>query len=244
VLIPMRDRLFVARAETEAHRRDLHNGWAGFERDGFDATAARAATLNCAYGDGNAPIQANHLLSASKQWAEIRYGDAFAPSLAATVELAVTRRGTVHCLALWFEATLAEDIVFQNAPGNALVYKRTVLPLLEPVRVAAGDIARVTLRADVGGDQWAWDTEIAGGPRVRQSTFLGLPMSPESLLRDSLTATPSMSSSGARAARILAMMDGARSVQEITDAIAAAEPGVRRDTIRDEVKSCVRRYAR
>lgn len=244
VLMPVRDRLFVALAETEGHRRDLERGWAAFERNGFDATAARSATLNNLYTDADRPIQANHLLSGRGQWGEIRYGEPFSRAVSATVDLPVTRGGTAHSLVLWFEATLFEDIEYSNAPGNVLVYNRAILPLLDPVRVAVGDSARVTLRTDVGGDQWAWDTEIAGTPRARQSTFLGIPASPESLLRDSIAATPSRSSSGDRAARILELMDGKRSVGEITATLTAAEPTVRAETIADEVKSCTRSYAR
>lgn len=244
VLIPARDRLFVALAETEAHRHGLERGWAAFERSGFDASAARSATLNCAYTDDDCPVQANHVLSEAKAWAEIRYGEAFAQSLSATVDLAITRGGTAHSLVVWFEATVHDDIVYRNAPGHTLVYTRVVLPLLEPVRVAVGEAARVTLRTDVGGDEWAWDTEIAGKPRVRQATFLGRPASAESLLRVSLAATPSRASVGERAARILGLMDGTRTLHEIADALAAAETGVRRESILDEIKSCVRRYAR
>jgi protein arginine N-methyltransferase 1 len=244
VLMPLRDRLFVALAETEAHRRDLERGWAAFERNGFDAGAARSATLNNLYSDADRPIQANHVLSDRKQWAEIEYGAPFSRSLNATVDLAVTRGGNAHCLVLWFEATLLDDIAYTNAPGNVLVYNRAILPLLDPVRVSVGETARVTLRTDVGGDQWAWDTEIAGKPRVRQSTFLGVPASPESLLRDSISAAPSRSPSGDRASRVLELMDGKRTVREIIDTLTASEPGVRAETIADEVKSCTRNYAR
>ena len=244
VLIPARDRLFVALAETEAHRRDLERGWVSFERCGFDGAPARFATLNCAYADSDCPIRASDILSDAKVWAEIGYGEPFARTVSATVDLAVTRGGTAHSLVLWFEGTLYDDIVYSNAPGHVLVYHRLVLPLLEPVRVSVGDAARVTLRTDVGGNQWAWDTAIAGQPKVRQATFLGLPASAASLLRESLAATPSRASSGDRATRILALMDGARSVGEIINAVAAAETDVRREAIVDDVKACVRRYGR
>ena len=224
--------------------RSLSRGWEAFERNGFDATAARLATLNYPYSDENAPVQASHVLSEAKAWGEVRYGEPFSPSLSATIDLPVTRGGAAHALVVWFEATIFDDIVYSNAPGQQLVYKRIVFPLLDSVRVAVGDVARVTLRTDVGGDQWAWDTEIAGATRVRQATFFGLPASPQSLLRESLVATPSRSTQGDRAASILAMMDGTRSIREIVDTLVAAEPGVRREVIVDDVKRCARRYGR
>jgi protein arginine N-methyltransferase 1 len=244
VLVPVRDRLFVTLVESNRLRENLELGWSGLEHHGFAAEAARIATLNCTYSDQDALVLASQVLSESKQWAEIRYGEPHERSLSATVDLTMTRGGTAHALALWFEATLHDDIVFDNAPGKQLVYKRTILPLLEPVRVERGESAQVTLRADVGGQQWAWDTAIADRARFRQATFLGLPTSPDALLRESLGAAPSRSGEGDRASRVLALMDGTRTLHAIADAIAASEPAVRRETILDEVKSCARRYAR
>jgi protein arginine N-methyltransferase 1 len=245
VLMPVRDRLFVAIAQTDAHRLDLERGWAGIERNGFDASAARYATLNSAYTDDTSPVRADQLVSEPKVWAELRYGEPFTRSLNATVDLAITRGGTAHAVVIWFEATIHGDIGYTNAPGHNAVYQRLVFPLLDPVRVAAGETARVTLRTDVGGDQWAWDTEIAGGSRVRQATFLGMPASAQSLIRESPTAVPSRSPSGDRAVRALEMMDGQHTLEQIADELAvSAGADVRRETILDEVKSCARRYAR
>lgn len=244
VLIPARDRLFVALVEAPELFRHLENGWVPLERDGFNASAARAATLHGIYSDGRAMVRADQVLSEAKQWTEVRYGEPFERAIHATVDLPVTRDGTAHALATWFEATVHDDIVYDNAPGKTLVYKRTVLPLLEPVHVEVGESARVVLRTDAAGSQWAWDTVIGDRVRFRQATFLGLPTSPETLLRESLGATPARSSAGERASKVLAMMDGTRSLHEIADALTAAEPGLRREAVLDEVKACVRRYAR
>ena len=247
VLVPKRDRLFVALAETAVHRRELERGWTSFERRGFDGTAARSATLNCVYFDENDAIHSNHVVSDAKAWADVLYGEPFTRALTGSVSLAVRRAGVAHALVVWFEATLSDGVVFDNAPGSSLVYKRIVLPLLDPVPVSAGDTAHITLRTDVIGDQWAWDTEIAAGPRVRQATFLGQPANPASFLRESLAATPSKNLEGDRAARVLAMMDGNHTVGAITEdalSTAAGFSSTRRDAVSDEVKSCVRRYSR
>lgn len=243
ILLPARDRLFVAVVEAPGHRRELEEGWSPIERQGFKASAARSATLNCVYSDDYSAVRANDLLSEAKPWSEIVYGEPFTRSFGATVDLAITRGGVAHALALWFEATVHDGIVYSNAPGHQLVYKRTMLPLLQPVRAEVGDRARLTLRTDVGGDQWAWDAEIGAHARTRQASFLGFPASPQSLLRESLAGTPTKSPAGERAARLLAMMDGKQTILELVDSLAAADPSVRRDGIVEEVKSCVRRYA-
>jgi SAM-dependent methyltransferase len=244
VLIPERDRLFVALIEAEAMFRYFESGWINIERRGFSAEAARAATLHSVYSDGKAMTLAEQVLSEAKPWTEVRYGEPFERAISATVDLPVTRAGTAHALATWFEATVHGDIVYDNAPGKTLVYKRTLLPLLQPVHVEVGESARVVLRTDASGSPWAWDTSNGTRVKLRQATFLGLPTSPETLLRESLGATPARSAVGERAERILALMDGSRTLHEIADAVSAAEPGVRPAAILDEVKSCVRRYGR
>ena len=243
-LIPANDRLFVALVDVETVRRDIELGFTSLERRGFTASAARAATLNCTYTDADNPLLASQQISDAKPWGEVRYGEPFARSYSATVDLTMTRGGTAHALAVWFDATLADGIGFSNSPGHRMVYKRTVLPLLDAVTVAAGDTARVTLRTDARGDQWAWDTEIGGHPRTRQATFLGLQTSQEALLREALGATPERSLVGDRAARVLAMMDGTHTVNELAEAISSADPTLRKESVLDEVKGCVRRYGR
>lgn len=243
-LIPARDRLFVALVEADLHRRDLELGWSGIEQHGFVASAARTATVNSIYSDADAPLRAADLLSEPRVWHEVEYGAPSERTVTATVQLPVVRAGRAHALAMWFEATLADGIRYTNAPGDQLVYKRTLLPFPEPTEVAEGAVLHVTIRADVVGDQWAWDTQLAGGPRVRQATFLGVPTSQEALLKESLSATPARAPAGDRAARILGLMDGTRSVREIADAIGKVEPAARPDDVLDDVKSCVRRYGR
>ncbi len=244
ILIPSKDRMFVGLVEMPAHRAFLEQGWTCIERHGFAAKTARTATLNSVYTDAETPLFASQTLSNGQCWTELEYGIPFTSTRTGSVELAVTRGGTAHALAVWFEATLMDGIGFTTAPGHRIVYKRSVLPLLEPVVVQPGDTAKITLRTDVSGAEWAWDTQIAGGARVRQSTFLGTPASPDALLREAITATPARSATGERALRVLSEMDGTRTVRELVDDLATAHPDMRRDGIVDEVKTCVRRYAR
>ena len=244
ILIPSKDRMFVGLVEMPAHRAFLEQGWTCIERHGFAAKTARTATLNSVYTDAETPLFASQTLSNGQCWTELEYGIPFTSTRTGSVELAVTRGGTAHALAVWFEATLMDGIGFTTAPGHRIVYKRSVLPLLEPVVVQPGDTAKITLRTDVSGAEWAWDTQIAGGARVRQSTFLGTPASPDALLREAITATPARSATGERALRVLSEMDGTRTVRELVDDLATAHPEMRRDGIVDEVKTCVRRYAR
>lgn len=229
VLVPQRDRMFVAPVESLEMWRSMTRGWESFERLGFTAQAARESVLNNFYADTYRPLAASDMLAAGGAWAELDYATYEATPLEGTVETRAFRGGLAHGLAVWFEATLFEDIGFSSAPGQNLAYGRAFLPLLEPLRVEAGDTFVLTVRADARGTRWAWDTEVrdaTGARRVkwRQSTFLGAPTAPEALLRSSSTATPKRSPRGDRLLTMLSAIDGATSVEAIAAKVETAHP--------------------
>jgi protein arginine N-methyltransferase 1 len=247
-LLPVRDRLMVGLVESPAFWQRLSHAWVGFEDRGLSAVTARAAALNAAYSDSDGPLHANNLLTHGEPWLDLEYGEPPATSYERAVALPVRRGGVAHALAVWFEATILDDIGYDNAPGTLSVYARRVLPLAEPTPVVAGDRAEVTLRASAHGDRWAWDTTIesetgAAKATFRQSTFLGMPASPASLLRRSSAFCPELSPRGKRAARVLEMMDGSKAVAEILAALRADESTTMIDDV-EAVRDLVSRYAR
>lgn len=249
VFLPSHDRLMVAAIEYERFWSVLERGWTSFERRGLSAAAARQAMVNSTYGDDGAPIMWSQVLTTTEAWAELRYGEDSQQVIHSSVELAVKRGGTAHAMALWFDATIIEGVGFSNAPGNELVYKRIILPFAAPIVLEVGDIVKLTLRVDVSGANWAWDTEVlrAAGPasqRFRQATFLGAPTSPEALLRESISSSPSLSARGDRARVVLELMDGKRTVGALADALATTTTASTREQLLAEVREHVRRYAR
>lgn len=249
VLIPARDRLFVAGVEAWDVVALLQRGVQGFVSRGFSAQTATTSIFNTSVSDSMVRLNASDLVTTPMSWADIEYG-APTPPLEKALELTPRRSGIVHGLAIWFEATIADGIVFDNAPGMSLVYTRTFLPLLEPLSLEHGETLEVVLRADESGSRWAWDTRhrSASGhtkATLRQATFLGKPTSPEALLRASSSHMPSPSDAGERLRRILALMDGAHTIDEITDALRAGAPAAMpRATLLEEVRDAVDRYAR
>lgn len=249
ILIPARDRLFVAAVEARDIAAAFERSVEGFRARGFSASAATASLRNTAASDWGARLHASDVLTSSECWATIDYGTP-TPALEKELELTTRRSGVAHGLGIWFEATIADGIVFDNAPGMSLVYSRTFLPFLEPLSLAEDDQLRIVLRIDERGSRWAWDTRhlTAGGrtkASFRQATFLGAPTSPEALLRASSSHMPSPSEKGERLRRILALMDGAHGIDEITDALReAAPPAMPRAALLDEVRDAVERYGR
>lgn len=246
-LLPNRDGLQVAVVESDAFRRQLERGWTCFERLGWKAERAKEAVLNASYGDAESPVSANQMLTDFAEWSEIVYGEPACATFDGTVELTACRRGTAHALVLWFRATIAEGIGYDNAPGQLGAYQRRLLPLARPVETQAGDRFTVTVRASARGDRWAWDTAVrtadgALADRMRQATFLGTPTSPEALRRHSASFTPQLSEGGTRARAVLDAFDGQRTVEQISGLVAERSSSTASRAL-DEVRELVDRYS-
>jgi protein arginine N-methyltransferase 1 len=251
-MLPVRDRLFVAAAESEAVATKLSLGWKGFERLGFESKAVRSSVLNTSYTDARLPLFASDVLTTSEPWHTLEYATYDGAPPVGSVDLAVRRPGTANCLVVWFEATIFEDLQFSTAPGQALVYGRLILPLAEPVRLDERDRMAVTLRVDERGERWGWDTTVvdaagATKARLRQATFLGAPASPNDLLRSSMATRPSLSEKGARVHRVLGAMDGQRTVEDLVGIARGGSdeaPPLSNERLVDQVRTIVSSYAK
>lgn len=219
IMIPLRDRLGVVAVEGAKMEARLEEAMNAFERRGFRASAARTSIRNQVYTDNPAPLMTSDMLSTPAYWATLEYGTTDDASFQGEVTLEATRGGIVNALAAFFETDLTSEIGFSTAPGMQVVYNRLYLPLLEPVEVLPKDRLVVTMRTDRVGERWAWDTRIESKGRVtasfRQATFLGAPASFDELVRGSEAYTPTRSKRGEQILKILASMDGQRSVREI-----------------------------
>jgi protein arginine N-methyltransferase 1 len=247
-LLPVRDRLFVGVVESPDAMRRLDLVSRGFASCGLTARAARLSVLNTAYRDCDlSALNANDLVTTSEAWATLDYATFGGGVLEQQVVLTARRAGVAHGLAVWFEATVHGDFTFANPPGHQGVYARTFLPLLEAVQLRAGDRVDLTLRVDERGERWGWDTIFIDGSNgsrkaaLRQATFLGMPTSPDALLRASSSFKPIRSPRGDRLARILEAMDGTRTTDEIERlTVNELDASVTRDEVRDAVTTYAR----
>lgn len=247
-LLPVKDRLMAGVVESTELWRQLSAGWDAFERHGLRASSARTATLEATYSDFSTPLHANHLLTPGEPWLTLTYGESPPASLDGSMCLRVKRGGVAHAIAIWFEATILDEIGYDTAPGVSSVYARRVLPFAQPIAVGPGDRIEATIRAGARGERWAWDTTFVSSAgdvkaRLRQSTFLGTPTSPASLLRRSSAFRPELTPRGARAARALALMDGSRSVAEIAAAVDGTEHAAKPESL-ESIHELVSRHAR
>lgn len=232
VLVGRRDTLYAAPVEAEEEHRRITRPWDEHAR-GFDLSVARRAALNTW---SKVRVPPERLLGEPAVWAELDYRTLHDPEVRATVEWTAPRDGTVHGIAAWFRAELAEGIGFSTGlEGPDTVYGTAFLPLLEPVPVNANDAVSAELQARLIADDyvWVWNTRVTGPGGVkaefRQSTFLSQPARPAELRKRAHDFRPVLGEQGRMDAMVLGMMDGGATLEGIARELQRRFPARFRD---------------
>jgi protein arginine N-methyltransferase 1 len=232
VLVGRTDTVFAAPVEAEDEYRRITEPWDAHGR-GFDLSVPRRAALN---SWTKARLLPGELLGEPRTWAVLDYRAIRDPEVRATMEWTALRGGTVHGIAAWFHAELANGIGFTTGPeGPETVYGTGFFPLLEPVTVDEGDAVTVELQARVIGDEyvWVWSTRVEGSGGVkadfRQSTFLSQPARAADLRKRAHDFRPVLGEQGRMDAMVLGMMDGGATLEQIARALQGRFPARFRD---------------
>lgn len=142
-------------------------------------------------------------------------------------ELRIERDAVMHGVAGWFECELAEAVWMTNSPLAEKPIKRpqAFLPIGEPVTVKGGDVVRATIMARPAEDLIAWTVEFpATGQRFSHSTWQGMMLSPDVLVRSKPNHIPQLSQEGRARMTVLGYCDGKRTTQEIEQAVLRDHP--------------------
>jgi protein arginine N-methyltransferase 1 len=231
VLVPWRDQLRVAVVSAEREYAASRAPWRDGAR-GFDMTPAERLSVQQLT---RIRLPADEVLTPPRTWATLDYGAITSPSVHGAVSWTFEGRATGRGLQLWFDAELAPGVGFSTAPGaTPTIYQAKLAPWTDPVDLAPGDEIAVELYADLLGDDyvWRWNTTVTsagGGPvkaAFRQSTFLGQPLTAESLRLRRPDHTPRLNEEGRIAAFVLGEMRGERSLGDIARDLAARFPEV------------------
>jgi protein arginine N-methyltransferase 1 len=227
VLIPQRDVLWTAVVEAP----DLYNHYVTPWDDngyGLNMAAARQIVTNTWRKGRATPEQ---LLVEPQVWATLDYATVESPDISAEVSWTVMRAGTAHGLSVWFDAILAEDIGFSNAPdAPELIYGGAFFPWSKPVTLAVGDTISVVLQADLVGDDyfWRWDTHVLNQGHLgqikanfKQSTFFGAPLSPAQLRKQAASHVPALNEDGQIDHFILKLMSSSTVLNDIAREVSA-----------------------
>jgi protein arginine N-methyltransferase 1 len=223
-MIPVQDKLFAALVELPETYERILAPWRNVS--GLDLHAVLPVVLNTMYKRQCKP---DKLISEKQEWHTLDYMTGANPKAGAALRFTATRQGTTHGFILWFETKLHENIGFSTEPGSAdCVYGQIFLPLLEPVKLAAGEEIFAALHADLIGTDyvWRWEfkadrTENHGAVHHRQSTFQGGGITPTSLRKRSGEFVPVLSEAGLAERWLLMAMDGKAPLEQI--AVKASE---------------------
>jgi protein arginine N-methyltransferase 1 len=248
-LMPMRDTLRIALANAPKLYQACETPWRK-NNYGLDLQAARPFATS---SEAKAYLTPRALLSEAQILAVIDYRTVTERNLDASVELEATRGGIVHGLLVWFDAEIAEGLGYSNAPGQPrLVYGQMLLPLAEPVRLAAGDRISARIRGNLidGRYLWSWDSSVidraTGAVRqtFRQSSFLKQPISRTEVKTGSSLAIPQPSQKMQLDIDCLAMVNGELDQDGIAKALLERYPQLLPDyrSALDHVTQLLRRY--
>ena len=230
-LIGREDRIWVAIVEAPQQYAKIVEPW---ERNmfGLDMGPARRLSLNAIHNMRPVPEQ---LLTNPRLWATLDYATIENPDVQGELNWTVSRDGTGHGIALWFDADLAEGVSFSTAPGSTpTVFGTMFLPWLDPVPLEAGQTVRVDLQAKLLERDyfWRWTTRIGlpGRPaevatQFDQSELQGAMLSPEKLRKSNSNFIPQLSEEGLLRRRTLDLMDGRASLEEIARRLTIEFPG-------------------
>ncbi len=182
-LLPSEIELRVAPVEAPRAYSYLVDVWARDVR-GFDLSAIRPFAAN---NKQPFTLDAEALLAEPATLGALDLGSLLEPAFAGLARVTATRAGTAHGLAGFFAARLAEGITLSNDPRQATVgYVTALLPLAEPLALAAGDELAIEV-STYDGREWSWQVELtpaSGGSAERrhQGTLHGFPRTREELL--------------------------------------------------------------
>lgn len=230
VQIPRSESLWLATVEAPAQHRRITAPWTD-NQYGLDMRAARDLAANTWY---RLRVMPEQLLTEPKCCGTLDYESVATPDFRAEVTSRVTRPGTAHGFCLWFDAVLADGIGFSNAPGKPeLIYGNAFFRWPEPAELLADDLVAISLRATLIGDEyvWNWDSVVLdqGRPgkikaRFKQSTFLGKPMTLESLRKNAADHVAVLNEDGEIDRLILEKMAEQSSLGDIAHQLAARYP--------------------
>src|SRR5262249_9055399 len=202
ILIPKQDTVWAAVVEASQAYDELLSIWDENQYE-FRMDAARKIVLNNWI---RTHLKSEQMVTEPKCWATLDYRTIEAPDVNGTISWTSTRATTAHGLCLWFDASLGEGLEFSNRPGfPELIYGTAFFPWTTPVDLLPTDSITVTLLANLVGDDyiWCWNTRIlAGGDPTkikadfRQSTFYGVPLSPDRLRKQSRDHIPILNEEG------------------------------------------------
>jgi protein arginine N-methyltransferase 1 len=229
-LIARKDTIWAAVVEAPEAYGKIVDPW---DRNdlGQNLAAARRRVLN---EFGKARVTSEQLLTAPQRWATLDYTTIEDPDVSGTLEWQVERNGTGHGVLVWFDMELAEGIGFSNGPASPeAIYGAAFFPWFEPVPLSTDQTVRLDLRAKLLERDyfWRWTTCVESLEKPGENAFKfdqsllgGSLLSADKLRKAASTYVPQLSKDGLLRRRVLELIDGRSSLEEIARRLASECP--------------------
>ena len=199
--------------------------------EGLDVTAGRGIAPNTGYPELVNPSQ---LLGPPAPVASAALPPAGLGPIRGEAVLTCTRAGVLDGICAWFVAELAPGVEMTNAPSHAsrIDRRQVMLPVEQPVKVAAGDSVAIRVSFLPADSLVNWDVSVTS-PRgaaqpvsFRHSTFKGMLLSDEDLSRTNPQWQPTLTPAGHARRSVLELCDGRRPLRDIEAEVLARHPEV------------------
>jgi protein arginine N-methyltransferase 1 len=230
VLIPCQEKLWGAVVDSPDYYNRFVSPW---ERNILDIPLEPARRL-AVHDVQQVRPEREEFLTAPKLWTTLNYSTIEDADVSGELSWNVERNGTGHGIVIWFDSDLVEGVSFSNAPGMPpTIYGSLFFPWTHPVQLKKGETVRVQLEAKLAGNDylWRWATRVEpSGVHSReraqfvQSTFAGSVLSLAQLRKQAADYAPQLSGEGILDRRILEMMDGHTTLEEISERLASEHP--------------------
>lgn len=223
VLLPGRARVWTAPVEHAIVYQELDRFAAAGERAyGLDVGATRPPAFATTYVRS---FPAGSQLAAPVSAGDVDLARVQSPALRARGRVPASRSGVIHGLALWFELDLAGEWLGTGPSSPRTAWAQAFFPLAVPLVVDRGDPIELGLESGLFGDELVWHWNVAVGERrVEGSNLEALTRRGETLARWDPDRVPAADAELELDRCILAAVDGARSLEEIADAVRARFP--------------------
>jgi type I protein arginine methyltransferase len=230
VLIPRVDTLWAAIVEAPQRYAAIVEPWEDNKLD-QDLTAARQLAV---HNSRKARAKPEELLTTKQLWKTLDFATIETPDVNGELNWTVDRTGLGHGINVWFDTELADGVSFSNAPGAPeTIYGSLFLPWIHPIQLTQGEHISVQLHAKLVGDDylWRWTTQVKSADRPKnariqfdQSTLAGAVISPAKMRKLASDFIPQLSDDGLLDRRILEMMDGRATLEQIAKHLSAEFP--------------------
>ena len=221
-LIPARLRLYIAAIESESCYTKAE-GWQA-EHIPAEFHWIRHHGINAKHA---VELSSDDLLCVPAELADIDLSADNPEFYSWTSELHIERDGVLHGLAGWFNCELAQGVWMTNSPlsDQRIDRAQAFLPIDRALAVQAGELLKIRIMARPAHNIIAWVVECpASGQKFSHSTWQGLLLTREDLVRTQPDRVPHLNHLGKARNIVLGYCDGQRTIQEIEQAVLREHP--------------------